>query len=168
MYYRDDLTQEYIKSLFDYNPNTGIFTNKIRRGKAGRKGAITGNLKSNSYTNITIKRTTYLAHRIAWLYMTGGWPTKDIDHINGIKTDNRWENLREVTKKQNQMNRKVNKKSKSGYKGVRWMKGTKKWQAMTILGLYNSKEEAALEYNKAVQKLYGKYAWLNEVNNENN
>lgn len=92
------------------------------------------------------------------------------DHINGDKLDNRKENLRNVTKKQNQMNRKVSKHSTSGFKGVGWCKQTKKWRlSMTINGVYRTLgrfsciKEAALKYNEYARKYHGEFARLNII-----
>lgn len=95
---------------------------------------------------------------------------KFVDHINGNPTDNRKENLRECTLSQNQGNRKLNENNTSGYKGVRWHKAAKKWQARInyknaeiYLGLFKTAELAALAYNTEALKLFGEFAKLNKV-----
>jgi hypothetical protein len=100
--------------------------------------------------DITIKQKHFKAHRLAWLYMTGNWPTKEIDHIDGCPFNNTWINLREVTRKQNMENLSLNKTNTSGHRGVSWHKQTKKWKACVThnytsvyIGLFNTAEEAA-------------------------
>lgn len=91
-----------------------------------------------------------------------------IDHINGNKLDNRKQNLRVCTQKENIFNRKPLHNKSSKYKGVGFYKRTKQWQArITIngklihLGMFSTEKEAALVYNKAAKKFFGKHAWLN-------
>ena len=93
-----------------------------------------------------------------------------VDHINGNPTDNRLANLRACTLSQNQANRKLNSNNTSGYKGVRWHKVAKKWQARINykgkelnLGLHSTAELAALAYNHEAEKLFGEFAKLNKV-----
>ena len=103
----------------------------------------------------------YLEHRLIWLYHYGEWPTLQIDHINGIRNDNRIENLREVTNQQNQYNRKPNKVSSSIFKGV-GLTADGRWRAriaiggkVNYLGVFSSELEAAEAYEKASIELQG-------------
>ena len=102
--------------------------------------------------------------------MTYEYLPKSIDHINGIKDDNRIINLRECTTQQNGMNRGPQKNNSSGYKGVGWSKKSSKWRAQIrfnnksiYLGLFDDKKEAAKIYNKEAKKLFGEFVYLNEV-----
>ena len=108
------LTQPSLKDILNYDQVTGIFTWKITSGKASvgnRAGSIH---KSNGYRRIIIKGKHYSEHRLAWLYMTGEMPANEIDHINGIRTDNRFDNLRAATRAENLQNqRHANSKNKS-------------------------------------------------------
>lgn len=104
----------------------------------------------NGYRVIRIDDALYLAHRLAWFYVTGNWPANQIDHINGVRDDNRFSNLREATNLQNAHNRKYN-RNKSGFQGVR--KENSKWLAeikinykAVRLGLFNTPEEAHCAY----------------------
>ena len=102
--YSNDLTAERLRELLNYDPDTGEFRRCTSRG-----GAAAGTLAGcpggpGSYRIIRVDRVIFLAHRLAWLHSYGVWPTKDIDHIDGDKTNNRIANLREATRAQNVMN----------------------------------------------------------------
>lgn len=98
------LTAARLHELLHYEPETGAFTGIAARGtrKAGHKA---GSQHSDGYIYIQVAMKKYKAHRLAWLYMTGEWPVDHIDHINCIRFDNRWANLRDVTNAVNQQNR---------------------------------------------------------------
>jgi hypothetical protein len=111
------LTQKDLQNIIHYSPETGIFTwARPRKGIAVTDKV--GTLKPSGYIVILVKAKLYRAHRLAWLYMTGNWPENEIDHINGDRSDNRFCNLREATKAQNNWNRKIRKDSKTGVKNV--------------------------------------------------
>jgi hypothetical protein len=123
--------------------------------------------KNKGYVYIEIDGKSYSAHRLAWFYVTGKIPQNQIDHINGKKADNRFENLREASNGQNRANTRSG--SKHGIKGVRrlpWMKdGTKCWQAQIThnkkvhyLGCFYTKEEAHSAYCDAAKRLHGSFA----------
>lgn len=112
------LTQERLQELMEYSPETGEFVAKVRTGGVVVPGSILGSLKhSMGYIQISVDNRLYLAHRLAWLYMTGEWPPA-VDHINRDKTDNRWCNLRIANKSQNAANAKIRSDNKTGYRGV--------------------------------------------------
>lgn len=121
------LTQEYIKKIFTYNHETGELVWAIKPRQNVSIGDIAG-CDHLGYVRVTINRKGYLAHRLAWLYVYGEWPKELLDHINHIKTDNRIENLREVTHQGNQRNAGVRKDNKSGLPGVAWHARIGKWQ----------------------------------------
>lgn len=117
------ITQDKLKEFFEYRPETGEFIRRVSRGPT-KAGSIAGTLTADGYIRITISKKPYYAQQLAVLYMTGEWPEDEVDHINRIRSDNRWCNLRGATKQENQRNR--NTWSKSGYLGITWNKG--KWQ----------------------------------------
>jgi len=142
-----------LRRFAKYQPETGKFiciaTTKGRTvpvgGELGHLGPTTG------YLYISIKKIRHTCHALAWLWMTGEWHTKQIDHINQNRTDNRWSNLRQVTPQQNQYNRK-----RTG--GVGFHKASGKWRAyLTVnnkamhLGLFSTKEEAEAVHLRAYQ-----------------
>lgn len=93
---RDFIKQDRLKELIHYEPSTGVFTWLGDRGGRSFRGKVAGSEKDNGYREITVDGFQYLAHRLAWLYVNGTWPSNDIDHINGDKSDNRIDNLRDV------------------------------------------------------------------------
>lgn len=121
-------TQQRLKELFDYSPETGLFT----RLKTVNANAIAGNIAGykgvQDYIHISIDGSTCLAHRLAWIYVHGKLPEGIIDHINGIRNDNRILNLREATDAENKRNARTPLRNTSGVKGVSWAKREKKWQ----------------------------------------
>jgi hypothetical protein len=148
------LTQDRLKELLEYNPETGKFVRLISR-TSSPKGAVIGSLHSQGYLTVWIDGLHHKCHRLAWLYVHGRWPVAMIDHINGIKSDNGIANLREATASQNLQNRATaysNNKS-SGILGVYWHEQAGKWQAKITLdgkskslGLYHEKEQARAAY----------------------
>jgi hypothetical protein len=125
------LAYETVKQRIDYDPETGLLTWKVKTGHK-RAGKVAGcaHKQNRNYIVVQIDRRTYMAHRIAWLLMTGEHPQEMIDHIDGNSQNNRWSNLRLATNKQNQENQnKINSRNKSGFRGVCYVKGRNKWRA---------------------------------------
>lgn len=124
------ITQEELKEILYYDSETGLFTRKTSVASNKIKiGSIAGCKNNIGYIQIHINYELYLAHRLAWLYKTGNWPKNDIDHINGIRNDNRFCNLREATRSQNRQNSLLSSKNTSGITGVCWYKNSKKFAA---------------------------------------
>lgn len=162
-----NLTQEELKESLSYDPLTGIFTRLISNSNRTKVGDIAGTLnKLTNYRLITIKNVKYLAHRLAWLYVYGVWPTKFIDHHNGIRDDNRLFNLREATHQQNNRNKNIQKNNSSGIIGVCWAKHANKWKAQCKglsdgipqhLGYFDTKEEASEVREKFAKEHFGEF-----------
>lgn len=123
------ITQDELKELLHYDPDTGIFTRIKCDKRKDRIGEVAGGVHRFGYWIIKLNLKEYKAHRLAWLYMTGRWPLNQIDHINRIRTDNRFSNLRECSNSENCKNMSKNKKNTSGYKGVSFDSRKKKWKA---------------------------------------
>ena len=121
------LTQQQLKKFIDYNSQTGLFTWKVNRGGATKKNNIAGCVASDKYIVLTLFEKQYKAHRLAWLYVYGVFPSGNIDHINGNKQDNRIDNLRDVSHAKNSQNLSLDKRNKSGKTGVCWHIVSKKW-----------------------------------------
>lgn len=113
------LTQEKLQELLSYNPETGVFTRKVDSGRHNRwkAGTVTGTVDVHGYVLASCGGRQYKAHRLAFLYMTGDIP-KEVDHINGVRDDNRWVNLRGVGRQENSRNQKKRVNNKSGVMGV--------------------------------------------------
>lgn len=125
---KQKLTQERLKELLDYDPETGVFTRK-KGVKGANKGDIAGCLnKSVGYWMIGIDKENYRAHRLAFLFMEGYLPENQIDHIDRNRINNKWNNLREVSQSCNARNSNVASNNKSGVKGVCWDSSRKKWR----------------------------------------
>ena len=157
---RPELTAEYLRSVLHYDPVSGIFTWKISNSNRVKVGDVAGSLDGGGYLRIRVCSRLYQAHRLAWLHTCGNWPEDQIDHTNRIRTDNRIDNLREVTNKQNQQNKSKSSLNTSGYQGVHWYKQSSKWQALIMhnqkrihLGYFSILEEA-ISARKAAEKLY--------------
>jgi hypothetical protein len=160
------ITYDRLLESLSYDPVTGIFI-WVRDPKFYRikKGDLAGSITKLGYRKIRIDGKIYFAHRLAWYFMMKRYPDCDIDHINGIKDDNRWENLRAATASQNQMNRTKTRSNTSGFKGVYWHEKLQKWQAkITIkkkqiyLGVFSTAEEASHAYQDAAFRLHRDFA----------
>lgn len=166
------LTQELLKELLHYDPETGVFKwlqrsveyfsdephcrswNTKYAGKEAGTPAL-------GYISIAIFGHPYRAHRLAWLYETGEFPEEDIDHRNHIRNDNRFINLRSVPHNVNTKNASFPKDNTSGIVGVGFHKKSQKWRATIFgdgenihLGVFSSKEEAIL-VRASAEKEYG-------------
>jgi hypothetical protein len=155
------LTQERLKELLHYDVETGIFTWAVKRCNV-QKGDVAGTPRNASYVQIRVDGSAYLAHRLAWLYVHGVWPKNEIDHINGIRSDNKIKNIREATRVQNGQNeRKARRGARSGYLGAAWSERSKKWIArisvdgkQIYLGRFQDPGSAHAAYVSAKRKFH--------------
>lgn len=123
-----DLTREDILNSFTYHKESGLFFNaRDKNGNGGIKGMIAGYMHHKGYVYLCIKNIRLCAHRVAWFLEKGYWPSDFIDHLNGHRSDNRIENLREANNTQNMHNRKINHNNSSGVKGVCWLSKKQVW-----------------------------------------
>ena len=156
-----ELDQAELKRLFEYNPATGIFLRLVTASNNAMAGTEPGSLSADGYRRVQIQGASYSAHRLAWLYTHGRWPNGQIDHINGDKSDNRLENLREVSNAENGRNTKRRSTNTSGTMGVHWDKAAGKWRARIDvdgatkhLGLFENKQDA-IDTRKAAEIEFG-------------
>ena len=165
----EELLPYYEKAREDlnYDRTTGIFTWRVSNSKRVKIGNFAGYLNHNGYRQIkaTIngKPKHLLAHRLAWFIYYGELPNT-IDHINGMKDDNKITNLRSCTHQQNSFNTGKQTNNKSGYKGVSWYNSRGSWRAqihhngkVIHLGYFNSAKEASEAYQTKAKELHGEF-----------
>jgi hypothetical protein len=167
-----ELTQEYLKQVLSYDPETGVFTWLVSHAKSVKVGQRAGQADTKGYRVVGINGGRYMEPHLAWLFMTGKLREDEIYHNNGFVDDNRWTNLRSATNQENRWHRVTSKNNTSGYKGVNWNIEKQKWRAnITVdyktifLGYFDKKEHAAQAYNVAALKYFGEFAFLNEIPN---
>lgn len=175
------VTPEELQELLSYDPETGTLTWKNRGDRfcqsdrsqkifqsvfAGKPALVTKNQDGYLWGQIFGK--SLMAHRAAFCLMSGHWPVDQIDHVNGIRDDNRWENLREASRKENHRNRKASKSSTSSFVGVSFRRDKGLWSAFICidkkkkhLGYFGTEEEAAKARDSSARGAYGDYARLN-------
>jgi hypothetical protein len=121
--------------------------------------------KTHGYVAIGFEGVIYKAHVLAWVIVKGRWPKKEMDHRNRKRADNRWKNLREATRGQNQRNKPCYKNNTSGMKGVHFHPMTGRWTAdisldkrPIYLGIFDTPKEAAAVYAQAARKYHREFA----------
>jgi hypothetical protein len=156
-------TQAELKELFHYNPDTGVFIHLQSRGK-GKKGHPVGKVNCHGYVEMRVLNKLFGAHRLAILYMTGEMPLLPltVDHINGDRADNRFNNLRVADYRQQSWNSPVHHHNKSGLKGAWLCKQTGRWMSMlqdgsrrVWIGRFDTAEEAHKAWIDTATKLRG-------------
>ena len=153
------LTQERLKKLLHYDPETGVFIRKKTLSANAIKGGIAGSSHNCGYLQLQIDGKKYLIHRLIWLYIYGYFPETNIDHINRRRSDNRIKNLREVSQSCNCRNSNIKSNNKTGITGTCWASGSKKWMAhikinynLINLGYFKEFKDAVLARWEAEKK----------------
>lgn len=154
-------SKEEFSKFLTYNPQSGVLT-WVKGCQSGKEA---GCVTKKGYRVVTLNYIQYMAHVIAWILHYGEVRPQMLDHINGVKDDNRIDNLRLSDDVTNQQNRGKPKNNTSGYKGVCWCVQTQKWQAIIKadgkrlhLGRYLTKEQAYQAYCNAAFKFHGDFA----------
>jgi hypothetical protein len=156
-----EVSQDRLREVLAYDPLTGVVTWIKQINARGLLGSIAGYVENTGHRRIRVDGVVHSASRLAWLFMTGEWPEDEVDHENTDPSDNRWINLRPATRVLNGANRKRHSNNKSGYKGVCWDRGMKKYKAYirrTRLGYFDDPASAHAAYVEAARKLFGEYA----------
>ena len=156
-----ELTQNDLKEYLSYESETGIFTwiKSYRNQHIGKK---VGSYDKDGYLQIKFKQKLYRAHRLAWLYVCGKFPSTQLDHINGIRDDNSIKNLREVTYAENSQNQRISHKDSTfGMLGIDFNKSKKRFRARIqingrriTLGGFGTAEEAYSAYIEAKRQYH--------------
>lgn len=168
---------DYLNEALSYDPIAGIFTWKVRPGHHFKTearcktwnscfaGAEAGSTFPNGRIKIGLLGHTHYAHRLAWFVSCGELPQDQIDHIDGVPSNNALTNLREATNSENMCNRKLNLNSTSGAKGVSWSNGMRKWAVnvqskgkQTNFGYFTDFDKAVEAANQARITLHGDFA----------
>jgi hypothetical protein len=157
-----ELTAARLRELFRYDEGAGHFIRLVATNRNAPAGAIAGSFNKAGYRKMQVDSRTYQVHRLAFLYMTGEWPDRDVDHINGDPADNRWGNLRLATRHENRCNiHRARSNNKSGLIGVKRAETPGKWRAdikvdgsYRYLGTYETAEEAHQSYLRAKRQFH--------------
>ena len=157
-----EITQSRLRDVLRYDPATGEFAWLIRPSIGIKVGDIAGTIDGRGYVRIGIDGAIYRAHRLAWLFVFGSWPSQEVDHINGDKADNRIANLRDATRALNQQNQRgMRSTTGSGLLGVSRHTASGKWRARIwtegrnkSLGLFATADEAHIAYVAAKRELH--------------
>jgi hypothetical protein len=162
---RTSLTAERLRELLHYNEVTGEFRRRVTVRYNARAGDLAGSTDKRGYRQINVDGTVYRGHRLAILYTTGAWPDHDVDHRDGVRSNNAFRNLRPATMSQNIANSRRPLHNTSGFKGVGWDKKARKWRATIevrgrriYLGLFETLEAAAASYHAAAIQHFGEFA----------
>jgi hypothetical protein len=147
------ITQELLKERYNYDPLTGLFTNRYTLSPKAVKGAVAGCTESNGYRSLRIDGVQYRLHRLVWLYVHGKLPDGTIDHKNRIRDDNRLDNLRDVTHSTNSHNKEHGKVGCKKARSGRWIAVIKINNKQVYLGTYDTQEEAHQAYLAKKQTL---------------
>jgi hypothetical protein len=157
--------RELLTSLFLYDPETGFLIWRVWNGGSAHAGTRAGSF-CKRHRVVNVQGGHYVEHRIIWKIVTGNDPIEEIDHANGIGDDNRWVNLREASRAENAHNLRTPSTNTSGFKGVHWHAGARRWRA-TIkcggnvpihLGYFDDPSAAHAAYCAAADKLHGEFA----------
>lgn len=159
---REILTVQRLREAVSYDPETGIFIRLEGTSNVIKAGDIAGWPDRNGHLRFGLDGKTYAAHRLAWLYVYGVWPSGIIDHKDGVRDNNRINNLRDATNCVNQQNQRTpHKNGTSGFLGVTFHKNRNKFQAQIgtkhghkYLGVYPTAELAHQAYLEAKRQLH--------------
>jgi len=166
-----ETTGSVLGMYLDYDPESGLFRRNLTTNPNSKKGDIISNTNDEGYIVLFIGGARLRGHRVAWCWMTGEWPKQDIDHKNGVRSDNRFCNLRPASRSQNLQNLCIRSLNTSGVPGVGWDAERNKWTArITVncipmfLGRFVSFERAVEVRKAAEEKYFGEFSLENSRN----
>jgi len=160
------ITADYVRSILEYDRETGAFWWKVYRANKAVAGSRAGcRSKSHGYIVIKINSLAVLAHRLAWLYMTGEWPAHEVDHRDLNRANNAWSNLRQATHGQNQSNGRPYRNNKTGLKGAyphsrrpgKFIAKIRSNSVLTTLGVFDTAVAAHAAYVIAAEAKHGEF-----------
>lgn len=161
----EELTHDLLLALLHYDPATGIFTRRVSTAPRALAGSIAGDPDGKGYLRLRIDGKRYLAHRVAWFYMTGEWPVGEVDHKNLKRQENWWDNLRLADAQSNKWNRGAYSNNISGLKGAHYNRANRNWGAHIRIdgknihiGVFSSPEAAHAAYMEKAQEAFGEFA----------
>jgi hypothetical protein len=157
---------EYLQKYVEYSPLDGALRWKAKPWRSSIVvGKVTGSSDRDGYRRTMINKKIYRNARLVWFMHYGKWPENLIDHVNGVRDDDRIENLRDATSQENSQNRRIKKNHATGYKGVSFHKRDKRFQAtlevnkkVKFLGYFDSAKEAHQAYCVASKNVFGEFA----------
>jgi hypothetical protein len=154
---------ERLRTLLHYCEETGQFTWRVNRGGKAIAGTIAGTPDKHGYICINVDCRLYKAHRLAWLYVHGEWPEREIDHIDGHPANNSISNLRVADRHDQNRNRRINKTNRLGVKGVRqfglrFEARIKVNYQNIVIGRYDTAQEAHAAYVREATRRFGEFA----------
>lgn len=155
------MTLDKVRAVLHYDSVTGKFRWLVARGRK-KAGSVAGTKnRKTGYVYVSVFGKIYLAHRLAWFWMLGQWPENQIDHVNRVRSDNRWDNLREASCAENSRNA----PARGKVKGVTWHKGARRWMAQIrvnnrcmYLGMFSTAAAAHAAYVAAAKEYHGVFA----------
>ncbi len=163
------VSYERLREVLNYDADTGVFTWRLALSPVVNFGTVAGSVMAAGQVHIGIDGVYYMAHRLAWFYVHGVWPTKEIDHANMVKSDNRMANLRPANDQQNSANRRASRNNRLGVKGVgistlrkrkpqRYRARIRVNNVLIHLGYFSTPELANAAYAEAARHHFGEFA----------
>lgn len=160
---KTDLSVARLRELLHYNPETGVFTWRVKR-KGVRADKIAGCINSEGYRVICLDGKLYLGQRLAWYYIYGEWPVNLVDHSSRDRANNSKSNLSDVTPSENNLNTKLSSNNKTGVKGVCWDKRKQLWlvqiqykRVHKFIGYFKQFEDAVSARRQAEVTHFGEF-----------
>ncbi len=163
------LTAQKLREILHYDPDTGVWTWLVALSSTRGIGSIAGTVSVHGYRIITYRGEKYRSGKLAWLYMTGEWPTQEIDHDDRDKLNDRWGNLFDRSRSQNALNRDLQSNNFSGTRGIhfdtvrgKWNVQVKKDNVTHYIGRYDDYDEAVAARDEAASRLHGSFAVITD------